>query len=195
MGTHAEHVPATLGTSGCLYELAGKFCGATVRARGYCQRHYKLLNRHGAFKPAKPEPLEPGSATTEAQIDRNLGHLERARLALEKHTEALVGHLMVAAERAALKGDSRPAEWGLLHSRALQPVLTGGAASSGKGADAHQGIRVIVGVQLQQAPVNTLTVAAQPNPTNGIHDTPENAGDNFCHSQSLPAIEAQLVTG
>jgi len=38
---------------------------------------------------------------------------------------------MQAAERAALKGDAEPSQWGLLHSRAVQPVQEKAAANVG----------------------------------------------------------------
>jgi len=196
-----EPVPDTLDTSGCLYEMAGKLCGAAVRARGYCAKHYKVLNRRGAFKPAAP--LEPGSAVTEAQIDRNLGHLARARLALEQHTEAIVGHLMTAVEVAARKGDSRPAEWSLLHARALEPVLTGGGAS-GKGAAEVPGIRVMIGVQLgqpvpqaSQPAMHTIVHKAEIMHNDSVSAQPaaigQIAGDIDRTLETLPTLDGQLI--
>lgn len=181
-GTQPEHT-GKRELSGCVYETDGYFCGQPVRARGYCMRHYKILGRKGAFKDIRPIP--PGSDADTA--DRNMGHLERARLQLERHTETFVQHLLTAAENAAKKGDSRPAEWGLLHSRAVEPVLTGGGASSKGGAEVP-GIRVLVGVQL------TGTAASQPAsiPQTIAPITLENAGANFQTCEALPVLDAEL---
>lgn len=170
------------GISGCLYDSAGVLCGEKVRARGFCKRHYNILARRGAFKPTEKTSLAPGSAVTEQSIARNLGHIERARLRLEEHTETLVNHLLLAAEIAAKKGDSRPAEWALLHSRTVQPVLTGGGTSS---KDAPAGIRVIVGVNLGQSnssPAIGQSAVAQ------IAGPPDPAG------ATLPTVEATLIS-
>jgi hypothetical protein len=189
----AEHGTDTAGTTGCLYDLAGKLCGNPIRARGYCEKHYKVLNRRGAFRAA-PLTLQP--ATTTDQVDRNLGHLERARQALDAHAEKLVEHLLTAAEVAARKGDSKPAEWGLLHTRTVEPVFMGGG---GKAAGAHegQGIRVLIGVQLGQQPAGTPLAS----PATSTLETPgalslEMPAGNFAPAKvggSPATIEAELI--
>ncbi len=171
--------------SGCLYDIDGDFCGQPVRARGYCMRHYKILNRKGAFSDTRVIPAGSDSETA----DRNMGHVARARLQLEQHTEAIVGHLMRAIEVAANKGDSRPAEWGLLHARAVEPVLTGGGASTGKGDSQPAGVRVLIGVQLSQQQPGHAVKAMVQAPT-----IPQNAGPNFQPAQSLPVLEGVDLT-
>lgn len=152
----------TAGTlASCLYDTDGAICGAKVRARGYCSKHYKVMLRAKAFDPARP--ISGGAAN----VDRNLGHIDRARQALVEYTEEIVHIYMEGARRAAKKGDTRPAEWLLLHTRTLEPVLTGGAASKA-GDNGSQGVRVIIGVQLTNggaaAPnVSTCTPVIQPS--------------------------------
>jgi hypothetical protein len=180
--------PAQLELSGCLYEIDGYFCGQPVRARGYCMRHYKILNRKGAFKDTRELP--PGSDAE--TVDRNMGHVERARQALDAHAEAAVAHLMTAAEAAAKKGDSGPAQWILLHTRTVQPVLTGGAASGGK--DAPAGIRVMIGVQLgtQSGQSKIQTIESQSSiPVVSA----QNAGTKNCLAPGLPTVNAELIPG
>jgi hypothetical protein len=103
----------------CRYELTGGICGKPAIARGYCSRHYRALARRGAFKPNRP-PI--GTATTEKGVQRNLDRLSEAKEKLERAAPAFARHLVQASKIAAQKGDSRPAEWGLLHSRAVAPI-------------------------------------------------------------------------
>lgn len=179
---------STLGT-GCQFETDGIFCGAKIRARGYCPKHYKILQRRGAFEDiAHNVPAEV--------VDRNLGHIERARQVLDKHAETFAQHLITAAEVAARKGDSKPAEWGLLHTRTVEPVFMGGG---GKAAGAHegQGIRVLIGVQLGQQPAGTPLAS----PATSTLETPgalslEMPAGNFAPAKvggSPATIEAELI--
>jgi hypothetical protein len=138
-----------------MYETDGAICGDKVRARGYCSRHYKVMLRANAFEPTRPISGNPET------VARNVGHLDRARLLLQAHTEELVSILLEAARKAAKRGDSKPAEWALLHSRTLEPVLTGGAAARPNGKDTDTGVKVIIGVQLStQVPSTSTQVLA-----------------------------------
>lgn len=194
-------------TSACLYETAGELCGKPAIARGYCRRHYKALHTAGAFKLGARLNMRP-DAITAGNLDRNLGHIERARIALEAHTEALVQILIEAARNAAKKGDSRPAEWALLHARAFEPVLTGGHAS-GKG-DSAGGVKVIIGVQLGQGPsaspagASTYVQAGTgtslpinlPAPLPAIPATIQNAASPNCLvniSETAHAVDGQVI--
>lgn len=194
-GNMRQHTAGTVttepGTAGCLYDLAGKLCGQPVRARGFCSKHYKVLNRRGAFKPAGSVTLQP--TTTTEQIDRNLGHLERARIALDKHAEKLVEHLMTAAEVAARKGDASPAQWGLLHTRTIAPVITSTGTAGKGGADAA-GIRVFIGVQLGQGSTANLPAVTPTSTPHTIAPAPpatvQNASDP---DPAVHVVEATLV--
>lgn len=126
--------------TGCLFDIGkGKTCGAEMRARGFCRKHYAQLARKGAFRPGTEAPADPKTAA-----DVNLGHLARARSVIEQHSETFVKYLLMAAKVAARKGDSKPAEWALLHSRTLEPI-----AAAPKGPQNElQGVRVLIGVQL-----------------------------------------------
>jgi hypothetical protein len=50
---------------------------------------------------------------------------------LEKHAFRAAELQIAGAERAALKGDTRPAEWLLLHTRTVEPVKTAGDVGGG----------------------------------------------------------------
>lgn len=206
MGTMAstaeEHAEHETGNMGCAYDVAGHLCGAKPRARGYCMPHYRALKRRGAFELTARKGTAPG--LTEAAIDRNLGHLDRARLLLQENTAVLVQNLLDAAAVAAKRGDSKPAEWALLHSRTLEPVLTGGAASA-KGSNDHQGVRVIVGVQLSTSTVpstNDQVIQSSVTAAQSTAPTLETAGRPDQLPPALPAhqapagavLEAQLIT-
>lgn len=193
----AETSETVSSTTGCHYEMAGQLCGAVVRARGYCRKHYMALNRRGAFDAGRP--LQPGAAITEAQVERNIGHLDRARLLLQQHTEELVGILIEAARKAAKRGDSKPAEWALLHSRTLEPVLTGGAAARPGAKEVEQGVRVIIGVQLTSngAPATVASTCTstsrQAIQTSDQQTSSQPAEARMAGLPSLPAIALPVI--
>src|SRR5262249_54272514 len=105
----------------CQYDLPDGKCGQRTVARGYCSKHYRVLNRRGAFNDQRSHTLAP--ATTQRGIDRNMDAVRRAREKLERAAPEFAEHIRTAAKVAAQKGDSRPAERGLLHSTALAPLV------------------------------------------------------------------------
>lgn len=104
----------------CQYDLPGGKCGQRTVARGYCNRHYRVLNRRRAFNDRRSHTLAP--ATTEKGVQRNVDAVRRAREKLERAAPQFAEDLKMASRVAAQRGDSRPAEWGLLHSRAVLPA-------------------------------------------------------------------------
>jgi hypothetical protein len=123
----------------CQYDLPDGKCGQRTVARGYCSKHYRVLNRRGAFSSQRSHTLAP--ATTEKGIDRNMAALRRAREKLEQAAPEFAEHIKTASRVAAQKGDSRPAEWGLLHSRAIAS-LSGEKDELGKQPIINIGVKI-----------------------------------------------------
>ena len=71
----------------------------------------------------------------EAQADK-----ARVRAFLDRHAHRAAELVVEGAERAAQKGDTRPAEWLLLHTRTIEPIKTA--------TDAGGGITINLGVIL-----------------------------------------------
>lgn len=187
-----RYMNGTSAGTGCQFETVTGFCGEPVRARGYCSKHYKVMNRKGAFKPAERAPLAPGATVTDPAIERNLNTLERARLKLEGYSEELIDCLVLAAKVAASKGNSAPAENALLHARVLAPIAT---PSNGKDTG---GIRVLVGVQL--GTTASVPGTAVPATLQNVRESvslptvqTETAGPNDRSSVNVAPIVAEVV--
>jgi hypothetical protein len=71
-------------------------------------------------RPKRSRSLAPG--TTAKGVSRNLNSLQVAREKLERAAPEFAEHIRRAAKVAARKGDSKPAEWALLHTRSVAPV-------------------------------------------------------------------------
>lgn len=125
-----EALPSVLAppSASCAYrESDGSLCAKTTVAKGFCSSHYYKLKRAGAFaKPSAAKP-SPGHATVLA----NAKSLRKAQRQLEANAPTFVAHLVVASENASKKGDSKPAEWALLHSRAIAPIAATSKEASG----------------------------------------------------------------
>jgi len=109
--------PETPAPVGCWFELSeGVKCGLTETiGRGLCSAHYHKLRRAGLFR--KPNPEE----STE-QVALNVDILSRAKDRLERLTPYAARKLRRAIEAAADKGDSKPIEWLLTHTKVVEPV-------------------------------------------------------------------------
>lgn len=105
-------------------------------------------------KPA-PKPILArcrvcGEATDRTQLNlcathagmELAGEADKAnvRRYLERHAHRAGELLVEGAERAAMKGDTRPAEWILLHTRTIEPIKTK--------VDVEGGITINLGVVL-----------------------------------------------
>jgi uncharacterized Zn finger protein (UPF0148 family) len=122
-----------LASSGALIARACKVCGAeTANKSGLCATHQRQVM----------------TVKEEREIARERIERNAARYA-EIH--------VAGSEIAAAKGDTRPAEWGLLHSRAVESV---------KGESGATGVVVQIGVVLPGCgtPSGTPTVAVRSLP-------------------------------
>lgn len=105
----------------CTYTLAdGSICNKPKDARGYCNTHYQVMKRAGAFTDLKP--IAPKSST--ATVRNNVRALQRAERKLARLAPTFVDHLLRASEVAAENGKGDPAQWALIHSRAVTPIAT-----------------------------------------------------------------------
>lgn len=125
---------------GCSFDLGdGRKClSLQIKSRGLCIKHYAQLLRAGAFHAGANAPFDP------AAIELNRDRLIAAKGQLERMAPYAVQQIRHAIKHAAAKGDSRPAEWVLLHSRAIAPVAVDRQSSS-------SGVTVNVGVALAGA--------------------------------------------
>lgn len=137
--------PSTLDTPSlklCAFvDKGGSHCPETKHiARGLCSRHYKALERRGAFH--NPQPGNPGLVpTTPANIKASLRSIAKAQRKLIRHAPDYVDAMMAAVRIAAAKGDAGPAQWAILHTKIVQPVNT--SAEPVKG-----GVTVNIGVKV-----------------------------------------------
>jgi hypothetical protein len=103
---------------GCGFEYDdGRKClDLKLFARGLCGKHYSQLRRAGAFAAkGTADVLDVVGEVERLRLDKALSILQRA----SPHLARLV---VKASKVAADKGDVKPAAWGLLHSRAIQPL-------------------------------------------------------------------------
>jgi len=91
-------------------------CSKPVAARGCCHAHYSKLKRAGAF--GTKAITTTGSTTLQAKA------------LLHQHAEEYARLHMKGARVAARRGDTRPADWALLHTRTVDPVSKEGESGS-----------------------------------------------------------------
>lgn len=101
---------ATVALAGCSFRLSAieNPCGLPVKARGYCSTHYRKLARLGAFNGSGVSNTK--QMTSEAKVWLGTVALDVAKM------------MVTGARIAARKGDTRPAEWILLHTKTVDPV-------------------------------------------------------------------------
>lgn len=137
---------------GCQFlDTSGRKCPVLkLKARGFCETHYKAMARSGAFKPSPvvssdSEPVSPGVPipSTPANVAHTQRLMARALRKLQRLSPDFVDILLVAAKNAAAKGDAGPSTWALIHSRAVSPIATGTATKGGEG-----GVTINVGVKV-----------------------------------------------
>ena len=110
-------LPEQSSLSGCQFEYDdGRKClDLKIHARNLCQPHYRALARAGAFSNAGAKP-------DDGEVVSNITALTKAKERIERYAPFAARLVLKAAKAAALKGDSKPAEWLLTHSRAVEPV-------------------------------------------------------------------------
>ena len=115
-----EIVPSPILGCGFTYDNGLKCLDLKLFARGYCTRHYSQLRRMGAFAvKGQADTLDVLGEVERLRMDKALSILQRA----SPHLARLV---VKASKVAANRGDVKPAAWGLLHSRAIDPVAKDG---------------------------------------------------------------------
>lgn len=115
---HVETLPDLSQGTGCgfVFDDGRKCLSLKIKARNLCERHYAVLRRAGAFDASR------NLTATEDEVLDNSVRLGKARQILERSAPYAARRLREAVKVAASKGHSGPAEWLLLHSRAVRPV-------------------------------------------------------------------------
>jgi hypothetical protein len=133
----AEIIPLDTGKL-CQYELeSGQKCNSPkVLARGFCERHYRSLKRAGAFEVAT-KTRTPSEVTA-----RNVAAVRKARKKLLKLAPDFVDHLVAGSQIASKTGDTRAAQWALLHTRTVEPVSEKQNSSVNTGTTINIGVKV-----------------------------------------------------
>lgn len=140
MGEPSPAEPPPLQLATCAFDLGnGSKCQNRKLAKGYCSAHYFQLRRAGAFADHPVKQRTPA-----AVLASNIRAQRRAQRKLEKLAPDFVDHLYNASTVAAQKGDSAPAQWALLHSRAVQPLQNGPTSANS--------LTVNVGVKVDKEP-------------------------------------------
>lgn len=133
-------VDLTPAIKACLFKLTdGANCASPkLFARGYCEKHYRALRRANAFTDLTPKPR-----TSSEQVADNVKAVQRARRKLLKLAPTFIDHLETASKIASQKGDATPAQWAILHTRTIQPVMTSASGKSdGSGVVVNIGVKV-----------------------------------------------------
>lgn len=138
MGETALALTPDSGQKRCQFTLGNgaKCVSSKVFSRGYCEKHYRSLLRAKAFAPDSLRTFTPRQ-----QVLENVATVRRARRKVLKDAPTYAEHLLAASAIAASKGDSSPAQWALLHTRAIQPITNG--------VQSNNGVVVNVGVKVQ----------------------------------------------
>ncbi len=125
----------------CNYTLEnGAKCNSpNTIARGYCEKHYRALKRAGAFEDLVPKPSRRSDL-----VLANVASVKRARKQLLKNMPTYADLHLVASKNAAQKGDAKPIEWAMLHTRTVEPI------AEAKGSPAS-GTTINIGVKVSGA--------------------------------------------
>ena len=130
----SEVLPALLS---CDFTMPdGRKCPRDKSARGYCDTHYQVLRRAGAFADIRKQSPAVDTLT----VNANVKAIRRARRKLIKSAPVFVDHLLRASEVAAENGKSSAAEWALMHTRVVDPVTN--TASTHSGTTINIGVKV-----------------------------------------------------